>query len=258
MEYLTLLVAGATSGLVAGVAGLGGGTVIVPVIVAIYGPAALHDAIVVSWFAVFCNSMAAVHQQWLLRMPQERAALVDTSKHFLIGVLAATPVVAWLVARAQHSISPALVGSLQLTLAAAILWPRKEASESRTLSRSVDTGWGALVGAASTAIGIGGGAYTTVYMLHGPRKALRDALAAANVTGVAVGGLSILGFAASVVVAGPGKPGPLSAAGMAVLLGAGVACSAIGVRLARHIRVDWLKRVVVLVLVVAAIRLLFT
>jgi hypothetical protein len=72
------------------------------------------------------------------------------------------------------------VGSLQLTLAAAILWPRKEASGSRTLSRSVDTGWGALVGAASTAIGIGGGAYTTVYMLHGPRKALRDALAAAT------------------------------------------------------------------------------
>ena len=45
---------------------------------------------------------------------------------------------------------------------------------------------------------------------------------------------------------------------MAVLLGAGVACSAIGVRVARHMRVDWLKRVVVLVLVVAAVRLLLT
>jgi uncharacterized protein len=258
LEYVTLLMAGAVSGLVAGMAGLGGGTVIVPVIVAIYGPGALHDAIVVSWFAVFCNSAAAVHQQWLVRTPEERAALVETSRHFLVGVLAATPVVAWLVAGARQNISPALVGFLQLTLAAAILWPRKEASEPRILSRSVDTGWGALVGAASTAIGIGGGAYTTVYMLHGPRKALRDALAAANVTGVAVGGLSILGFVACVVVAGPGEPGPLRAGGMALMLGAGVVCSAIGVRLARRMRVDWLKRIVVLVLVVAAVRLLWT
>jgi uncharacterized membrane protein YfcA len=258
LEYLTLLMAGAGSGLVAGVAGLGGGTVIVPVIVAIYGPAALHDAIVLSWFAVFCNSAAAVHQQWLVRTPQERVALVQTSRHFLVGVLAATPIVAWAVARSPHGISPVLVGFLQLTLAAAILWPRNEVHQPRMLSRPVDAGCGALVGAASTAIGIGGGAYTTVYMLHGPRKALRDALAAANVTGVAVGGLSILGFFASVVVAGPAQPGPLSAGGMAAMLGAGVVCSAMGVRVARRMRVDWLKRVVVLVLVVAAIRLLFS
>ncbi|MBI2733629.1 MAG: TSUP family transporter, partial [Aquabacterium sp.] len=54
-----LLVAGALSGLIAGLVGLAGGIVIVPVLVWLYGPPVIHDAIVVSWFAVLFNSIGA-------------------------------------------------------------------------------------------------------------------------------------------------------------------------------------------------------
>jgi uncharacterized membrane protein YfcA len=258
LEYLTLLVAGALSGLVAGVAGLGGGTVIVPVLTWVYGHAALHDAIVASWFAVLFNSATAVFEQYRVRNDEERAQLVATSKYFLLGVLFATPVVALAVSGAKSALTPAIVGALQLTLAAALVWPRKEAAQPRSMSRRVDTGFGALVGAASAAIGIGGGAYTTAYMLYGPRRGLKDAIAAGNVTGLAVGALSVVGFVASLAIGGSkGPASPISGIGMVLLIAGGAVCSAVGVKLSRKLPTATLKKLLVGFLALSAIRLLF-
>jgi len=259
MEYLTLLLAGALSGLVAGIAGLGGGTVIVPVLVWLYGHAALHDAIVVSWFAVLFNSASAAFQQYRTRSPEERSQLIATSKYFLGGVLIVTPVVAMLMSGVKHAVTPAMVGALQLTLAAALVWPRREAAEPRVMSRRIDTGFGALVGACSTAIGIGGGAYTTAYMLYGPRRGLRDAIAAGNVTGLAVGALSVFGFLMSLAIVGAdGAVSPISGWGMALLVTGGVIFSALGVKLSRKLPVAALKKILVGLLVVSAVRLLIS
>jgi uncharacterized membrane protein YfcA len=261
MEYLTLLLAGSLSGLIAGVAGLGGGTVIVPVLTSLYGHAALYDAIVVSWFAVFFNSLSAVARQYKLRSPEERAQLVATSRYFLIGVLVVTPVVAMVITGAKHVVTPAMVGALQLTLAAALVWPTAETDTPRTMNKAVDTGWGALVGAASTLIGIGGGAYTTAYMVYGPRRSLRDAIAAGNMTGLAIGALSVIGFTASMLLDGgtaSGTPSPISGVGMVLLLAGGVVCSAIGVKLSRKMPTSILKKILVGVLAVSAIRLLIS
>lgn len=258
MEYLTLLVAGALSGLVAGVAGLGGGTVIVPVLTWLYGHAALYDAIVVSWFAVLFNSATAAFQQYRSRNDEERTQLVATSKYFLLGVLVATPMAALAVSGAKNAVTPAMVGALQLTLAAALVWPRREAPAPRTMSKRIDTGFGALVGACSAAIGIGGGAYTTAYMLYGPRRGLKDAIAAGNVTGLAVGALSVVGFAVSLVVGGDqgAVPSPISGVGMALLIVGGAACSAIGVKLSQRLPTAMLKKILVGFLALSAIRLL--
>jgi uncharacterized membrane protein YfcA len=260
MEYLTLLLAGALSGLVAGIAGLGGGTVIVPVLVALYGHAALHDAIVVSWFAVFFNSVTATIKQYRIRTPEERGQLLAMSRYFLVGVLVVTPIVAMVMSGVKHAVTPAMVGALQLTLAAALAWPNAEADAPRTMSKAVDTGWGALVGGASTAIGIGGGAYTTAYMVYGPRRSLRDAIAAGNVTGLAVGALSVVGYLASLAIVGsePGATSPISGVGMALMLAGGVACSGIGVKLSRKLPTAMLKKILVGLLALSAIRLLFS
>jgi uncharacterized membrane protein YfcA len=261
MEYLTLLLAGTLSGLVAGVAGLGGGTVIVPVLVWLYGHAALHDAIVVSWFAVLFNSLSAAIRQYKIRSPEERAQLVAASRYFLVGVLVVTPIVAMVMTGVKDAVTPAMVGALQLTLAAALVWPTAESVEPREMNKAVDTGWGALVGGASTLIGIGGGAYTTAYMVYGPRRSLRDAIAAGNVTGLAVGALSVIGYLASLVIVGHGQsqaPSPISALGMAMLLVSGAVFSSIGVKLSRKLPTALLKKILVGVLAVSAIRLLIS
>ena len=260
MEHVTLLLAGSLSGLVAGSAGLGGGTIIVPVLTWLYGDAALHDAIVASWFAVLFNSLSAAVRQYTIRTPEERAQLIATSRYFLIGVLVVTPGVAMLMSGFRHAVTPAMVGALQLTLAAALLWPQRDASEPRVMSRLVDTGFGALVGGASTLIGIGGGAYTTAYMVYGPRRSLRDAIAAGNVTGLAVGALSVFGFVASLAMdhGAADVPSPISGWGMALLIAAGVLCSAVGVRLSRRLPTPILKRILVGFLALSAIRLLLS
>ncbi|MBW8831960.1 MAG: sulfite exporter TauE/SafE family protein [Burkholderiales bacterium] len=262
MEYLTLLMAGALSGLVAGLAGLGGGTVIVPVLVWLYGDAALHDAIVVSWFAVLFNSASAATRQYKLRSSEERSQLIAASKYFLIGVLVVTPITALVLTGIPSVLTPTIVGALQITLAAALMWQPAQSTEPRTMNKAFDTGWGALVAAASTLIGIGGGAYTTAYMVYGPRRPLRDAIAAGNFTGLAVGALSVVGYLASVVFVGNGgnakAPGLISGVGMALLLGSGVVCSAIGVKLSRNLPTALLKKILVGLLAVSAVRLLIS
>jgi uncharacterized protein len=262
MEYITLLLAGSASGLVAGVAGLGGGTIIVPVLTWLYGGAVLHDAIVASWFAVLFNSLAAAVRQYAVRSPEERSQLIATSRYFLIGVLVTTPAAAMLISGVKHAVTPGMVGALQLTLAAALLWPQRDAAEPRVMSRLVDTGFGALVGGASTLIGIGGGAYTTAYMVYGPRRSLRDAIAAGNVTGLAVGMLSVVGFVASLMIepaaAAGASPSPISGWGMALLIAAGVLCSALGVRLSHRLPTPLLKKILVGFLALSAIRLLLS
>jgi len=262
MEHAALLLAGALSGLVAGIAGLGGGTVIVPVLVWLYGHAALYDAIVASWFAVLFNSLSAAIRQYTIRSPGERLELVATSRYFLVGVLVVTPCVALAMTEFKHVVTPVIVGALQLSLAAALLWPIADTVSPRQMHKLVDTGLGALVGGASTLIGIGGGAYTTAYMVYGPRRSLRDAIAAGNITGLAVGALSVVGFLVSLLIgtdgAGNMAPSPISGSGMALLIVSGTVFSAVGVKLSRKLPTATLRKILVGLLALSAIRLLMS
>lgn len=260
MESLTLLLAGSLSGLVAGMAGLGGGTVIVPVLTWLYGAGALHEAIVVSWFAVLFNSLSAAIKHYHLRTSEERTEIFAASRYFLMGVLAVTPLVALLMSGASQIASPMVVGTLQLSLAGVLLWPMTDGGIARGMRKSVDALCGGIVGGASTLIGIGGGAYTIAYMVYGPRRSLRDAIAAGNVTGVAVGALSVAGYGVSLLMAREhgleNRPTLISPQGMAVLIVGGVVFSALGVKLSRTIPTSTLRKILVGLLAVSAVRLL--
>jgi uncharacterized membrane protein YfcA len=259
LESIFLLLLGAASGLIAGLSGLGGGTVIVPALTWLFGKAALHDAIVISWFCVFFNSVGATVSQYRMRSLEERERFVHASRFFLLGVAIAAPVVALTLSSGKAALSPSLVGIVQLSLAAALLWPRMEAAQARTLPRVVDAGVGAMIGGASALIGIGGGAYTTAYMVYGPRRPLRDAIAAGNVTGVAVGALSVLGFGLSWALGQQAVNATAHAippSGMVLLIAAGTLFSALGVRLSRRMSSLALKRFLVGFLALSALHLL--
>ncbi len=265
MEFLALALLGSVSGVVAGLAGLGGGTVIVPAITWLYGSASLQQAIVVSWFAVLFNSAGAVLAHYRLRSADERVDYLQTSKYFLLGVLLVVPVAALLMSSGKGLVDARVVGVLQLTLAAALLWPRIEACQPRVVSRFLDAGAGALIGAVSTLIGIGGGAYTTAYMVYGPRRSLRDAIAAGNMTAASVGALSVAGFACSLALAGgvgegaaAAAPQALSTGGMVVLVASGSVASMLGVHWSRRIATRSLKRFLVAFLALSAVHLLMS
>jgi uncharacterized membrane protein YfcA len=116
-----------------------------------------------------------------------------------------------------------------------------------------------MIGGASALIGIGGGAYTTAYMVYGPRRPLRDAIAAGNVTGVAVGALSVLGFGLSWALGQQAVNATAHAippSGMVLLIAAGTLFSALGVRLSRRMSSLALKRFLVGFLALSALHLL--
>ncbi|RZI84933.1 MAG: sulfite exporter TauE/SafE family protein [Rubrivivax sp.] len=261
MEFLTLMLIGSVSGLIAGLVGLAGGIVVVPALTWLYGPAVLHDAIVVSWFAVLFNSIGAVIKQLKMRDAQERLQLLAGAKFFLAGAVVVTPLVALVASEAKRLVTPHLVALLQMCLAAVMLWPVREENATKTPQRGVvDASFGGLIGGVSTLIGVGGGTYTIAYFVYGAGSKFRDAIATANLTGLTIGALSVAGYLVSLLAfkESAAGSGPLTAMGMALLIVSGMATAPLGVRLSRILPTKTLRQILIFALIVSSLKLMLT
>ena len=262
METLVLLVAGALSGLIAGLVGLAGGIVVVPALTWLYGSSALHDAIIVSWFAVLFNSIGAATKQYRIRTPEERRDIIGNSRFYVLGAVIVTPLVALTLNGAKHLVTPSLVAVLQLCLAAVMLWPVSESTGERASNKLLDLFFGGLIGGVSTLIGVGGGTYTIAYFVYAAKRKFQDAIATANMTGLIIGALSVLGYLASLLYVDTGASSnhesPISPAGMVILIVSGVIFSSVGVRLSRKLPTKVLRKILVFALIISAVRLLVT
>jgi uncharacterized membrane protein YfcA len=259
-NLLLLAVVGAGAGLIAGLVGLAGGVVIVPALIWLYGPQALHAAIVTSWFAVVFNSFGAAAKQWRLRTPCERSALFHHARWYLGGALVVTPLVAALAAGHVQLVTSGLVAVLQLCLAAVMLAPVSDVARVVPENRARDTAFGGLVGGVSTLIGVGGGTYTIAYFVYGAGARFRDAIATANIMGFCIGVFSVLGFGLALLASGReaavSLTGPVGAWGMTLLVLAGLLAAPLGVMASTHLPVKRLRQILIAVLVVSAGRLL--
>jgi len=119
-----------------------------------------------------------------------------------------------------------------------------------------------VVGAMSTLIGVGGGSYTIAYFVYGAGSRFRDAIATANLTGLTVGALSVLGYLSTLVffkhpeaVAGTG---PISTWGMVVLVVAGTAAAPLGVKWSTRLPTKTLRQTLIFALLISAGRLLWS
>jgi uncharacterized protein len=259
MELLLLSFAGLGAGLVAGLVGLAGGIVIVPVLTWMYGPEALHSAIVISWFSVLFNSFSAAAKQWRVRTPPERAALLHSARWYLAGAVLVAPAVAALASTHTSAITPGAVAVLQLCLAAVMLWPVDELPRPRIDKPARDASFGGLIAGVSTLIGVGGGTYTIAYFVYGAGARFRDAIATANMTGFAVGALSVLGYLASLLlyrVDAADAFGPISTLGMVAVVAFGVIAAPVGVRISHALPTRALRHILIVALCASALRLL--
>ena len=266
MDLLLLALVGGVSGVIAGLVGLAGGIVVVPALTWMYGPEALHTAIVVSWFAVLFNSIGAASKQIRMRSPDERKALLKGSRWFLLGAVLITPLIALGASEVKQAVNPAMVAVLQLCLAAVMLYPMAD-DATRALQTDrhrpvVDASFGGLIGGVSTLIGVGGGTYTIAYFVYGAGSRFRDAIATANLTGLTVGALSVLGYLASLVVfhhpETAHEAGPISTLGMVVLIVAGTAAAPLGVRWSTRLPTKTLRQILIFALMISAGRLLWS
>lgn len=251
---------GASSGFIAGLVGLAGGIVIVPALVWLYGPQALHAAIITSWFAVLFNSFGAAAKQWKLRSAAERELLLHGARWYLVGAVLVTPLIAAFATGQQRLVSSQSVAVLQLCLAAVMLAPVSDLQRQTRPSRTRDVSFGGLIGGISTLIGVGGGTYTIAYFVYGAGARFRDAIATANITGFVVGVLSVAGFGVALLTSDAAgrtaAAGPVGAAGMAVLVAFGCAFAPLGVSASSRLPVKRLRQILILALMASAMRLL--
>lgn len=263
METVVLLFAGALSGLIAGLVGLAGGIVVIPALTWLYGNAVLHDAIVISWFVVLFNSIGAAAKQYRIRTADERAVIFANTRSFVLGVALFTPLVAVLLGSAQRLVTTGVVAVLQLCLAVVMLWPIAESEGVKTSNKAMDFTFGGLIGIVSTLIGVGGGTYTIAYFVYATKSKFQDAIATANMAGLLIGALSVLGYLVSLIhTSNPPveevAASPISGLGMFLLVVSGVVFSSIGVRLSRKLNTKTLRQIIVVALMISAFRLLLS
>ena len=260
--YVLLALVGASGGLVAGVVGLAGGIVIVPLIVSIYGADGMGDAIVVSFFAVFFNSLSATIGNRRLRGKQEFRALIGSVRWYTLGALLAAFVAAALFGHYRNGISKQLLAGLQLALAMCMLMPRSWYENARLNANAArDAAVGSVVGGLSTLIGVGGGTYTIAYgLLNG--RAIKDCTVTANYVGIFIGLMSLVGYYGYTELAsfhsGVVDRNLIDGIGMTILIVAGVVFGPIGVRLQAVLPAATIKQAIVWILVTSSMYVLFT
>lgn len=124
-----------------------------------------------------------------------------------------------------------------------------------------DAAFGGLIGGVSALIGVGGGTYTIAYFVYGAGTRFRDAIATANLTGLVIGSLSVIGYLVSLWLfthAHAADSGPITGFGMATLIVAGVLAAPLGVRISHKLPIKLLRQILVAALIVSAARLLST
>lgn len=261
MELVMLAFLGAAAGLLAGLTGLAGGIVIVPALTWIYGTQALHGAIVVSWFCVFSNSLGAAVRQWTDRCPEQRRALLLSTRWYLLGAALVSGVAAFCAGDYRSSVTPPLVGVLQLGLVAALLLPAAAERRRRRLPAG-DLALGAVVGGLSTVTGTGGASYTIAYLVCAAGVQLRDAIAAATLVGTTIGGLAVIGYLLSLgMLADAGEPlwcGPMPAVGLMALVAGGMVTASCGVRVGQRVSTRLLRHLITASLGLSAVRLVLS
>ncbi|MEM8916972.1 MAG: sulfite exporter TauE/SafE family protein [Pseudomonadota bacterium] len=257
---LILIAAGAVAGLLAGLLGIGGGVVIVPVLIEFFALAGvqedvrMHLAVGTSLATIVATSMSSI------RSHHKRDG-VDWPLWRLLGPSIAVGVVIGTLLASQ---SPGRVLALTFAVVALasavylIIFPDGVRQGQMRPGLPIVGGSGIIIGAVSTMIGIGGGTMSvpTLVMFGTP---IRRAIGTSAALGLIIAVFGCVGF----MIAGYGDPrlpplslGYVSLLGFAALVPMTVAMAPLGARLAHSLPPMLIKRLFAGFLIIAAVRLL--
>jgi uncharacterized membrane protein YfcA len=256
MEFLAAcLLLGLAAGFVAGLLGVGGGLIIVPVLAWLleaqgYTQNAMHYALGTSLASILFTSVSS------LRAHHARGAVDwSTVRKITPGIVAGTFVGAALAAR----LSPLplkIFFVVFLFYAAAQMWWNFKPAAHRQLPGNIGMfGAGGVIGAVSSWVGIGGGTLSVPFQLWcnvplhraiGTSAAIGLPIAAAGAAGYALNG------PASAI---PGTLGYVHLTALAAIAVGSVSTAPLGARSAHALPVGKLKRIFALFLFVLAVRM---
>jgi uncharacterized membrane protein YfcA len=257
----TMLVTGAFAGVLAGLFGIGGGVVIVPVLEAALGflgvdPAIrMHVAVATSLATIVPTSISSARAHHL-----RKSVDVDLVRQWAIFVLLGALLGAWIASQVHSRVLAMVFATLALLVAIKMLF----FPQSRNLTQSVPGG--ALVkliptaiGSFSSMMGIGGGTFSvmTLTLFNEP---IHRAVGTAALFGLVISVPATIGF----IVTGWGDPriplgslGYVSLIGFACIAPATVLAAPLGARIAHGFSQRRLSMLFGAFLIVASLRLFY-
>jgi uncharacterized membrane protein YfcA len=260
MEFLAAcLVLGLVAGFIAGLLGVGGGLVIVPVLAWLLEAQgvtqyAMHYALGTSLASILFTSISS------LRAHHARGAVEwSTVRRITPGIIVGTFVGASLAA--QLSALPLKLFFVAfLFYAATQMWWNFKPASHRQLPGFVGMfGAGGIIGAVSSWVGIGGGTLSVPFQLW-CNVPLHRAIGTSAAIGLPIAAAGALGYALNgpTVDALPGSLGYIHLTALAAIALGSVATAPLGARAAHALPVGKLKRVFALFLFVLAMRMAWT
>ena len=258
---VTMLLTGGIAGVLAGLFGIGGGVVIVPVLEAALGflgvdaAIRMHVAVATSLATIVPTSLSSARAHHL-----RRSVNVDIVRQWAVFVLLGALLGAWIASQVHSRVLAMVFATLALLVAIKMLF----FPQSRNLTQSVPGG--ALVkliptaiGGFSSMMGIGGGTFSvmTLTLFNEP---IHRAVGTAALFGLVISVPATIGF----MVTGwgdlrvpPGSLGYVSLIGFACIAPATVLAAPLGVRIAHGFSQRRLSMLFGAFLVIASLRLFY-
>lgn len=257
-----LLVAGAGAGIIAGLLGVGGGIVVVPVLFHLFTHLGVDESIRMQ-VAVGTSLATIVATAWSSASAHYKRGTVDQAflkgygPMIVLGVLIGSAIASSVKGPVLTSVFAvvALVVALQIAFG----------NPNWKLGEHLPTGLGRLgigtaIGALSAMMGIGGGSITVPVMtMYG--APVHRAVGTAAATGFIIGVPGTLGF----IIGGwnapnlpPGSFGFVSLVGLALIAPTSMLCAPLGAKLAHRLNTKMLRRVFAVFLGVTSLRMFYS
>ncbi|MDX1573675.1 MAG: sulfite exporter TauE/SafE family protein [Methylophaga sp.] len=194
MEWLSFAVAGTFAGLIAGLLGLGGGLILVPVLVVLFswqGVAVeniMHLAIGTSMMTICVTALASL-------TAHHRHQNVDWTvvKKLIGGLVLGGFFGAWMASQLSGEVLQRIFAVFALLMAIRVWIKLPHTGYPRLLQPAVAAGFGSVTGVVSAFVGIGGGTLVVPYLLLAG-LAIKKAIGSAAACGLPIAMSAVAGF----------------------------------------------------------------
>ncbi|GAB4334644.1 MAG: sulfite exporter TauE/SafE family protein [Desulfobulbaceae bacterium] len=256
--YLAL---GAVAGVLAGLMGIGGGLVIVPMLVFCFSGLGMahahimHIALGTSLATIIFTSVSSF-------MAHHRRGAVhwDIVVRIVPGIIAGTLLGAWLASRLTTDLLKGFFGVFLMYVAVQFLLDRKPKPSREVPGMAGMSATGMVIGVVSSLMGIGGGTLSVPFMIWcnipvhhaiGTSAAIGFPIALAGTVGYVLTGLQVAGLP-------PLSLGYVYLPALGGIVAASMLTAPLGVRLAHHLPVPKLKRIFAVFLLVVGGKMVFS
>ncbi len=260
-EIMTYLVAGAGAGILAGLLGVGGGLIIVPILLVLFAHLG-YPAHLLTQLAVGTSLASIVITGISSTFAHHRHAAVEWAlvRRMAIGIMLGAACGAYLATRIDSEVLKKMIGLFALLVSVQIGLQLKPRAIGQLASGWRLTSIAAVIGMISSLIGIGGGSLTVPYLLWA-QQPMRRAVATSAACGVPIGLAGALGF---MLVGWGAADLPMNSLGYVVwpaaliIAASSTVAAQLGAYLTHTLPVVVIKRVFALVLLLVGLRLILS